>query len=219
MERVGVPTGKVTNLEGSSGRDMGDILRNWMQARLGILIDLTPDVFGHYTRDGSLLAQILHNYDVINREQLDMIVATQDPALCRVNLKHLRIWLRLVGIDFDDESIDEISCGKGTTSLRFFYKLYLSLETKDRLHFVTLQKERERFLPVSKKFQVTRVCEDHPPYQPPVHPLSAKLAKGADVVDWHRAKLPSILAKFRREKLEAAREQPAVVVDRRVPEV
>lgn len=203
---------------------MGDILRNWLQARLGILIDLTPDVFGHYTRDGTLLAQILHNYDVINHDQLEMIVATQDPALCRVNLKHLRIWLRFVGIDFDDESIDEISCGKGTTSLRLFYKLYLCLETKDKLHFATLQKERERFLPGSKKFEVTRVCEDPPPYQPPERSLAAKLAKGKDVVDWHRTKLPAILAKFRREKLEAAREpyhveQQPIVVDRCVPEV
>ncbi|XP_071857161.1 sperm flagellar protein 2 [Bombus fervidus] len=179
---------------------MGDILRNWIQARLGILIDLTPEVFGHYTRDGSLLAQILHSYDIISRDQLGTIVVTQDPALCRVNLKHLKFWLRFVGIDSDDESIEEISCGKGTTSMRLFYKLYLCLETKDRLHFITLQKEREKFVPTSKKFEVTKVCEEPPPYQPMEHPLSKKLAKGKDIVDWYRIKPPMVLAKFQKER-------------------
>ncbi|CAK9812941.1 Sperm flagellar protein 2 [Anthophora quadrimaculata] len=193
---------------------MGEILRNWIQARLGILIDLTPKVFGHYTMDGTLLAQILHSYDIITRGQLDTIIHTQDPALCRVNLKHLRFWLRFVGVDCDDESIEEISCGKGATSLRMFYKLYLSLETKDRLHFITLQKERERFVPMSKKFEVTRVCEDPPAYQPPEHPLAKKLVKAKDPVEWHRSKFPSILRKIQldREKLAAAQPYPLVEV-------
>ncbi|XP_026672082.1 uncharacterized protein LOC113464740 [Ceratina calcarata] len=201
---------------------MGDIIRNWIQARLGILMDLTPEVFGHYTRDGILLAQILHTYDIITRDQLETIIVTQDPALCRVNLKHLRFWLRFVGIDCGDESIEEISCGKGTTSLRLFYKLYLALETKDRLHFITLQKERERFVPTSKKFEVTKVCEDPPSYQPPEHPLSKKLAKGQEVVEWYRSHVPSILQKLKqeREKLEMVEDISLVkIADHCFPEV
>ncbi|XP_017757264.1 PREDICTED: sperm flagellar protein 2-like [Eufriesea mexicana] len=200
---------------------MGDVLRNWIQARLGILIDLRPEVFGHYTSDGSLLAQILHSYDIISRDQLETIAVTQDPALCRVNLKHLRFWLRFVGIDCDDESIEEISCGKGSTSLRLFYKLYLCLETKDRLHFITLQKEREKFVPASKKFDVTRVCEDPLPYQPPEHPLSKKLAKGQEVLDWHGSKFPLLLRRVRREREKLEVSKPITVVQpvvRCVPE-
>lgn len=117
----------------SRGSAMGDILQAWIQARLGIMIDLGPKVFGHYTKDGRLLAQILHSYDIISRDQLDTIMATHDPALCRVNLKHLRFWLRFLGIECDQESIEEISCGNGTASLRLFYKVYLCLETRDRL--------------------------------------------------------------------------------------
>lgn len=183
---------------------MGEILQNWIQARLGIMLDLTPKVFGYYTKDGRLLAQILLSYDIINRDQLDTILDTQDPALCRLNLKHLGVWLRFLGVDCDDESIEEISCGKGTTSLRLFYKVYLCLETKDRLHFITLQKEREKFVPCSKKFDVTTVCEEPPPYEPPEHPLSRKLYEGKDTVDWHRSKFPMLLRKLKqeREKLE-----------------
>ncbi|XP_034194308.2 sperm flagellar protein 2-like isoform X2 [Osmia lignaria lignaria] len=181
---------------------MGEILRSWIQARLGAMIDLTPDMFGHYTRDGTLLAQMLHSYDIINRDQLETIVHTQDPALCRVNLKHLKFWLRFLGIDCDDESIAEISCGKGATSLRLFYKLYLCLEGKDRLHFITLQKEREKFVPTSKKFEVTTVSEDPSAYEPPDHPFCSKLVKGK--TEMGRFKIPLLLRKLRRkrEKLE-----------------
>ncbi|CAL7948006.1 unnamed protein product [Xylocopa violacea] len=179
---------------------MGEILRDWIQARLGVLVDLKPDVFGHYTRDGTLLAQILHSYDIINRDQLDTIAATEDPALCRVNLKHLRFWLRFVGADCDDESIEEISRGRGSASLRLFYKLYLCLETKDRLHFITLQKERERYVPASKKFEVTKVSEDPPPYQPAEHRLSMKLVKGERTVEWHRSNCSRMLRKLQRQR-------------------
>lgn len=202
---------------------MGEILRNWIQARLGILMDLTPDVFGHYTRDGTLLAQILHSYDIINRSQLDTIIHTADPALCRVNLKHLRFWLRFVGVEFDDEGIDEISCGKGTRSLRLFYKLYLCLETKDRLHFITLQREREKYVPTSKKFQVSRVSEQPPPYQPRDHPLAKKLGKEGSIVGRGSSGIPLILRKIRRERQSGyprpdrtARCQPEVDTNRQV---
>ncbi|XP_076284810.1 LOW QUALITY PROTEIN: sperm flagellar protein 2-like [Lasioglossum baleicum] len=205
---------------------MGDILKTWIQARLGILIDLGPKVFGHYTKDGKLLAQILLSYDIITRDQLDLIITTHDPALCRVNLKHLRFWLRFLGIDVDDECIDEISCGNGTTSLRLFYKVYLSLETKDRLHFITLQKEREKFVPASRKFEVSVVCEDPPPYQPPEHPRAKKLLTGKDLITgWQRPKFPAILRKLTREREQLAvpswEPYPVVqpVVEHRIPEV
>ncbi|XP_076381764.1 uncharacterized protein LOC117217982 [Megalopta genalis] len=194
---------------------MGDILQNWIQARLGILIDLGPKVFGHYTKDGKLLAQILLSYDIISRDQLGTIIATHDPALCRVNLKHLSFWLRFLGIELDDENIDEISCGNGSASLRLFYKVYLCLETKDRLHFITLQKEREKFVPASRKFEVSTVCEDPAPYEPPEHPRAKKLLAGKEtVVGWHRSKFPAILRKLKREreKLEVPAWDPYPVV-------
>ncbi|XP_076232979.1 uncharacterized protein LOC143178307 [Calliopsis andreniformis] len=179
---------------------MGEILQNWIQARLGIMIDLTPEVFGYYTKDGKLLAEILHSYDIITRDQLDTLIDTQDPALCRVNLKHLRIWLRFLGVECKDETVEEVSCGKGTTALRLFYKVYLCLESKDRLHFITLQKEREKFVPNSKKFEVTRLSEEPPPYQPPEHPFCRKLIEGKDTIDWHRSNFPMLLRKLRQDR-------------------
>ncbi|XP_025073960.1 uncharacterized protein LOC112552584 [Pogonomyrmex barbatus] len=88
---------------------MANILKEWLCRTLGAIMDLTPETFGRYTRDGTLLAQILHSYDIINSNQLSIILRTRDPALSRLNLKILRIWLKLINVTLSDECIEEIS--------------------------------------------------------------------------------------------------------------
>ncbi|KAG7197826.1 hypothetical protein KM043_001640 [Ampulex compressa] len=191
---------------------MGDMLKAWLRTRLGAMMDLAPETFAHHARDGTLLARILHGYDIIGLDQLETILRTHDPALCRVNLKHLRVWLRFIGIDCDEESIEEISRGRGTAALRLFYRVYLCLESKDRLHFVTLQKERERYVPASAKFDVSVVCEESPPYEPPEHPRAKRLLEAAETIEWHRANFSKILEACRaeRERFEATRRHSVV---------
>ncbi|XP_028982607.1 sperm flagellar protein 2-like [Diachasma alloeum] len=176
---------------------MGEIIRTWLQSRLGVIIDLTPEVFGHYSKDGTLLAKLLYNYDIINDTQLETITQTQDSALARVNLKHLRAWSKFIGVDFDDDCLEDISNGRGTAALRVFYKLFLCLEMKDRLHFITLQKERERYIPASTQFDITIVSERPPPAEPIDHPLSAPLVTSAGVIEWHRKKFLHAIDRYR----------------------
>ena len=185
---------------------MSETLKIWFRARLGVIIDLSPEIFGHYARDGTLMAKVLHSYDIINDSQLSTILHTHDPALCRVNLKHLKVWLQFIGVDFDNQSINEISNGKGCYALRLFYKLYLSLENKDRLHFITLQQEREKFIPTSTKFDVTIVSEEPPPSEPPENPLAVPLAEKAETIEWYREKRQAIIdvCKKDREKFKEA---------------
>ena len=179
---------------------MSETLKTWFLTRLGVMIDLNPDIFGIHARDGTLMAKLLHTYDIINDSQMDTIIHTHDPALSRVNLKHLRVWLRFIGVDFDDQSIVEISEGEGSTALRIFYNIYLSLENKDRLHFITLQKEREKFIPTSTKFKVTKVSEDSPPSDPPEDPLAAPLAEKSETIQWYREKCEDIMKACKQER-------------------
>lgn len=88
---------------------MADALKSWLRKTLGVIIDLTPESFGRYTRNGILLAQILHSYDIITSNQLSTIINTKDPALSRVNLKTLRIWLNLINVTMSNECIEDIS--------------------------------------------------------------------------------------------------------------
>ena len=171
-----------------------------MRVRLGVIIDLSPNIFGHYARDGTLLAKLLHSYDIINDNQLSTLTQTQDPALARVNLKNLRIWLRFIGVDCDDKCIEDISNGKGTSSLRLFYKVYLCLENKDRLHFITLQKEREKFIPNSAKFDVTTVLEEPEHLELKDHPFAAPLKKSGSLIKWHRLRRRELIESCKKER-------------------
>jgi len=88
---------------------MADLLKEWLRSTLGVFMDLQPDMFGRYTRDGTLLAQILHNYGIITKSQLSTIVRTHDPALSRVNLRILRIWLKLINVTLSDSCLNDMS--------------------------------------------------------------------------------------------------------------
>ena len=88
---------------------MADSLKRWLRTRLGAIMDLTPETFGRYTRDGTILAQILHSYDIISSNQLSTIRPTRDPALSRVNLRSLGIWLKLINVTINEKCIDDIS--------------------------------------------------------------------------------------------------------------
>ncbi|XP_033229011.1 sperm flagellar protein 2-like [Belonocnema kinseyi] len=178
---------------------MSETLKAWFLTRLGVMLDLHPDFFGLFARDGTLMAKILHSYNIINDSQLSTMIPTHDPAVSRVNLKHLKVWLKFIGVDCDDQSIHEISNGKGCTALRLFFKLYLSLENKDRLRFITLQKEREKIIPTYTKFNVTRVSEEPPPCAPSENPLAAPLAGKAKTVQWYREK-QVIIDAYKRER-------------------
>ncbi|XP_034945820.1 sperm flagellar protein 2-like [Chelonus insularis] len=179
---------------------MAEIIRTWLRSRLGVIIDLTPTVFGHYCRDGTFLAKLLHSYDIISDSQLNTIIPTSDPALARVNLRHLRVWLKFIGITCDDKTIRDISNGKGTASLRLFYKVFLCLENKDRLHFITLEKEREKYIPTSTKFDVKVVSEDTSLDELPKHPLSSLLEDNENNLEWYKKKFQRITDDFRRER-------------------
>ncbi|XP_028048518.2 uncharacterized protein LOC114255011 [Monomorium pharaonis] len=88
---------------------MADALKEWLHTRSGVIMDLSPDAFGRYTSDGVMLAEILHSYDIITNNQLKTIIRTWDPTLSRVNLRTLRIWLKLINVTLSDECIEDIS--------------------------------------------------------------------------------------------------------------
>ncbi|KAK0180057.1 hypothetical protein PV327_005739 [Microctonus hyperodae] len=188
---------------------MAEIIRSWLRSRLGVIVDLRPEIFGRYCRDGTFLAKLLHSYDIINDSQLQTITQTSDPALARVNLRHLRCWLRFIGVDCDNACIEDISNGIGTASLRLFYKVFLCLENKDRLHFITLQKEREKYIPNSTKFDVRVVSEESPIGDLPDHPFSKTLVKDSvSLTNWYKKKFQKIIndCKIERDKFSTARE-------------
>lgn len=75
----------------------------------------------------------------------------------------------------------------------------MSLEGKDRLDFIALQKER-KYIQQPNKFDVSVVSEDLISYLPEEHPLSTPLIEATDTILWHRNKFWAITEACRRER-------------------
>jgi len=94
---------------------------------------------------------------------------------------------------------------KGSAALQLFYKVYLSLEGKDRLYFIALQKKEKR--PGYNRFEVVKVTEESPSYCLPQHPHSKPLIKSAKTISWYRNKFSMLTeaCKQERRRLEGHR--------------
>ncbi|XP_074112729.1 uncharacterized protein LOC141536246 [Cotesia typhae] len=180
---------------------MAEIISTWIRSRLGVIIDLTAPSIGNCCQDGTFYAKLLHSYAVINESQLNTIIHTSDPALARVNLRHLQVWLRFIGVECDREAIEDISNGKGTAAFQLLYKIYLCLENKDRLHFITLEKEREKYVPASTKFDV-KVVPEEPEFDKtlPEHPLLKLLDINTQLSGSHKEDVKKMITNYLRER-------------------
>ncbi|XP_057326944.1 uncharacterized protein LOC130668606 [Microplitis mediator] len=178
---------------------MAETISTWIRSRLGVIIDLTPSSIGNCCRDGTFYGKLLHSYAIINESQLNTIKHTSDPALARVNLRHLQVWLRFIGVDCDQESIQDISNGKGSAALNLLYKIFLCLENKDRLHFITLEKEREKYIPTSTKFDV-KVVSEEPEFDAslPEHPLLKLLESNTSLSSSHKQEFQKMISDYLR---------------------
>lgn len=81
------------------------------------------------------------------------------------------------------------------------------------MHFIALQKEqREKSIPTSSRFKVSKVPEGPAFYQLPEHFLSQPLIEAADTILWHRKKFFAVTKACRRERkrLEVLADYPVV---------
>ena len=86
----------------------------------------------------------------------------------------------------------------------------MSLEGKDLLYFIALQKEEKQ--KIYTRFNVSKVSEAPIAYIPPEHFLSAPLIEAVDTILWHRNKFCAITKACRRERerFEALMEYPVI---------
>lgn len=194
---------------------MPEIIQDWLGTRLGILLDLCPQKFGRNTKDGVLLAKLLYSYGVIPLHVLDKIKENKNYFVCYNNLKILKPWLEHIGVTQDDSSFQEIARGEGSYAISLFYAVYLNLERRDRLYYLSYQKERKFSESSCKgKFKVDWVPEislvgDQNESLPE---LAHSFLERRDMIDWHRAKCKEVIEKIKKVKLRfsrrAQREEP-----------
>ncbi|CAG9813387.1 unnamed protein product [Phaedon cochleariae] len=181
---------------------MTNIINQWIQSRLGIIMNWNAETFCRNTRDGHLLSRILKSYEVINEEQLGMIHKTEVRANCMQNFKFIAIWLKTLGISLDTDEVDEIVDYTGLGSINIFYKLFLELHEKDNLTFITQQRLNEKLHPQNTRFAVKSEAEEtvRPPQVEGKY--KSPLIESYDVIHWHQDRLEMLV-----NKCKSAREE------------
>lgn len=82
---------------------MSDIIRSWLEQRLGIIFDANTVSFPTNCQDGRILAEILYSYHVITLDQLNQIHQTDKEELIHQNFQQLKVWLNSINIPIGDE--------------------------------------------------------------------------------------------------------------------
>lgn len=189
-------------------------IEEWLESRLGIIIDLTPENFGKHTKDGTLLAKLLYSYGAIPLQIFKTIKPSKNVNECYNNLIILKPWLEYVDVRVKDEVLHEVSDGKGTTALHLFYTFFLNMNSKDKFYYLSKHKERKycqdhnvrdiKVIPVAEK-------ELHLPKKENESKLAQPIIKKSYNIDVHREKCNKLLEEIRsvREKYaKSVKEMP-----------
>ncbi|XP_031355135.1 sperm flagellar protein 2-like [Photinus pyralis] len=138
---------------------MGDLIKAWIVERIGVVMNMDPQVFSTEVMDGTIIAQILLNYNIITETQAWQIVPTNNPVIASKNFKLIQLWLHSIGIQRATEELDEICTGKSMVAIKLFYELYLKLHDKNGLFFAMRKRQKERLHPTNTRFDVCTVNE------------------------------------------------------------
>ncbi|XP_056635513.1 sperm flagellar protein 2-like [Diorhabda sublineata] len=139
---------------------MSEIVKQWIQDKLGIIVNLRPETFCEITKDGFLLSKILRAYEIINDDQLKQIRPSDTKEICYQNYEHIVGWLKMLNINVKQAEIEDVVESRGLTSLSLFYKLFLELNEKDCLTFIAHNKLNQKLHPCTPKFPVINVKEN-----------------------------------------------------------
>ncbi|RZF47010.1 hypothetical protein LSTR_LSTR017253 [Laodelphax striatellus] len=173
---------------------MKEILRNWLFNN-GICLDL--DNLGQLMKDGRLLLRILTDYKVVKTELTVVFKPGLDKFECVYNLRQIRVWLELLGVNFDENVIDKVADACFSTCIAVLTDLYSFLvieggwpivncdERLAKLSSKNVQKSRFSVQKVDEKALGNRVDTT-----PDVYDYSTSFVENAHVIEWYKKEHP-----------------------------
>lgn len=170
---------------------MAEILKDWLSNRLQRSITWKAEEFGDKMKNGHTISCVLRSYNVINDEKHFLIKPSNITEDIKSNWKYLSFWLSELEIHLSDEDLENIMAGKGSTILRLFYQLFLTLDKMDRTNFI--KQERKKYSNLVEKtknrFTVNKVEEKREPF---VENLSKPLLDENQFIQWQKEKSKQI---------------------------
>lgn len=116
------------------------IIQDWLFSQLGIYFNLDKLEESNSFQDGSVLADILTNYGLLNSDFTVNINKGWEQEVCQRNLKLLKPIFDMLSVHFDDNVILDIITNNKVTIIQLLYELYVCLENKQHLYFITQEK-------------------------------------------------------------------------------
>ncbi|XP_063244239.1 sperm flagellar protein 2-like [Bacillus rossius redtenbacheri] len=178
---------------------MGEIIRQWLFRKTGVLINLEEQDFGLNFSDGTLLTKLLQSYSIINADVAETIRPTENHNIKVSNIYRLQKLLKLIGIHCNNTTVEEIALGFDTTALKLIYELFMSLEGNEKSYFIAQMKETksensslELSFETDLPYPVTKQC-------PPVNNINEKL----NILEGHQNRYKAIIKKCKNAKVEA----------------
>lgn len=175
---------------------MGEILRKWLSERLGVIVDLNLLSFGEIAKDGHLIAQILCNYGIIDSDILDTIIKTDNEEVCYRNLKNINDILTSLNIQCTEKTLRSVAAGHGSTAMKLFYQLYLTLNSKNKLHFTTALMLKNDDFSVKQEINSVNAVGDLK------DEVDQEMQTNKAIIKWHKNKYLELT-----KKCKAAREK------------
>ncbi|KAK9887728.1 hypothetical protein WA026_000046 [Henosepilachna vigintioctopunctata] len=170
---------------------MKKLIQEWLMDQLGIVIDFNKVNFAKKVRDGYLISQVLCGFEVISKEELSFVTATEDKEEAFTNfVNYILIWLGRLNITIKDSELNDIINEKGNAGMNLFYELYLALQSKSKLHFITQRLILEKSRNSDGKFEVDKVKESllqDMKFESGIN--CGLLVANADIIKWHKDRL------------------------------
>lgn len=178
---------------------MSEIIRLWLQNRLGLLFE---DQLWHEDRGGGVLATLLNSYTLLTDEQTKIILSKQG-ELYGPTLEVMRLVITGLGINLDKEEYQNVLDAKGTTVNKLFYELYMILQGRDSTDIILSRKLKDpvklsRFS-VSSHDEVNEISEDIEVTRFD-NPLAATFTNNQAVIVYHIDKYLELMEKCKKNR-------------------
>jgi len=121
---------------------MGDILREWLIHQLGLEVHSPhPNNLCSKFQNGVFIGKLLQNYNVVDSKELSMLVDREDEEAKKSNFQHIKMWLNMINVPLDNDTIGGIMSGQRSVIYGFLYALCFHLESPNSLNLIKYAKQ------------------------------------------------------------------------------
>ncbi|XP_022183115.1 uncharacterized protein LOC111042724 [Myzus persicae] len=116
---------------------MSSLLREWLIHQLGVEVNsLHPNNLSSKFQNGMFIGKILQNYGIMSSKDFSLLVDEEDEVIKKSNFRHLKMWLNVLHIPLDNDTVNGIICGESSVIFAFLYKLCFLLECPNNLNII-----------------------------------------------------------------------------------